>query len=214
MKLNINEIPSKEVKNALLGDTTGKIKTFAILSAENPMDIPLNMTENKERIDKFKSYMINLGLQYIKITGMYNHKENSFVIYNISYNDALFLASKFAQKSFFFAKNDFPAVITYYETSFKLKAKDDIKTLIVPKNTYREIETSREIVNKKDANNFFSRYGDFKYFDMNYFKESVEAVCGSIINEKYEYYIKRAVDDRLTPWGRAIARRHSRRKDW
>lgn len=193
----------QQVKSALFGDNTGKIKTFAVLSAENPMSVKLSRHENKERMDRIESDMKNLGLQYTKITGMYNNKENLFVIYNISYKDALHFASVYAQESFFFAENNYPAIVIYYETTYKLKPEDDIKTLIVPEETYKKISE------QKDVEDYFSRYGSFE-FDMDYFNESVEEVRKSIINEDYEYYINRAVDDNLTPRGRANARRKAR----
>lgn len=215
MKLNINENPSARVKNALLGDTTGKIKTFAVLSVENPMGAEFTRSVNKERMDRLKKDLVNFGIQYTKIKGNYGNKENPLILYNLSYKDILHFASKFGQESFFFAQNDFPAIITYYATDYKPEEDEDLNTLVIPPKTYRNIETSGNISNEKDAEDFFSRHGDLKFkFDMDYFKESVEAVCGSIINENYEYYIKRTVDDRLTPHGRINARRHSRRKDW
>lgn len=45
----------KRVKNALFGDTSGKIKTFAIISPENPMGINYSREENEERLMRFKN---------------------------------------------------------------------------------------------------------------------------------------------------------------
>ena len=47
----------KRVKNALFGDTSGKIKTFAIISPENPMGISYSRKENEKRLIQFKDYL-------------------------------------------------------------------------------------------------------------------------------------------------------------
>ena len=47
----------KRVKNALFGDTSGKIKTFAIISLENPMGISYSRKENEKRLIQFKDYL-------------------------------------------------------------------------------------------------------------------------------------------------------------
>lgn len=45
----------KRVKNALFGDASGKIKTFAIISPENPMGISYSRKENEKRLIQFKN---------------------------------------------------------------------------------------------------------------------------------------------------------------
>ena len=54
---NGQEITLKRVKNALFGDTSGKIKTFAIISPENPMGISYSRKENEKRLIQFKDYL-------------------------------------------------------------------------------------------------------------------------------------------------------------
>ena len=45
----------KRVKNALFGDTSGKIKTFAIISPENLIGISYSRKENEKRLIQFKN---------------------------------------------------------------------------------------------------------------------------------------------------------------
>ena len=47
----------KRVKNTLFGDTSGKIKTFVIISPENPMGISYSRKENEKRLIQFKDYL-------------------------------------------------------------------------------------------------------------------------------------------------------------
>lgn len=197
MKLHIDENSSTRVKRALFGDDTGKIKTFAILTAENPNSMKLSRKDNKSKMMDFKTRLKNLGLQYTKIQGHFDgNKENSIIVYNLSYEDAENYAKYYGQKSFFFGTNSMPSEITYYE------ATDDSCT------KYRKIESTKKIENMKDADDFFSRHGDFKFsIDLKYFKDSIDKVCNSIIDESK---LSVAIDDRYTSRGRMIARRQSR----
>ena len=45
----------KRVKNALFGDTSGKIKTFAIIRPENLIGISYSRKENEKRLIQFKN---------------------------------------------------------------------------------------------------------------------------------------------------------------
>ena len=197
LKINITENPSTRVKKALLGDNTGKIKTFAILTAENPYSKKLSRKDNKLKMLDFKTKLKNMGLQYTPIQGHFDdNKENSIIVYNLSYQDAENYARYFGQKSFFYGTNSIPSTITYYESPDENC------------ETYKKIETTDKIKNMKDADDYFSRHGDFKFsIDMNYFKEDIESINNAI---NYEDKINIAIDDTYTAKGRALARRQSR----
>ena len=92
----------KRVKNALFGDTSGKIKTFAIISPENPMGINYSREENEERLMRFKNDLRFGSYSYTQIKGKYDNVEHSFLIINIRLQDAKAYASAFRQESFFF----------------------------------------------------------------------------------------------------------------
>lgn len=178
-----------ELKKFLLGDNTEKIKTFAVMTDINPTDI--------EKVPNgFKWYLSNLGLQYEEINR--NVGTVIFILYNLAYNDAVHLASRFAQKFFFFAENTFPASIVYYEVSSG--------------DRYIKKDFMENVTRTEVAEEFFSRCGTSEVrFDL---KRSAfaEKICNSIINENYEYYLKRATDDNLIIRSRAMARRNARRK--
>lgn len=204
MKLHIEENSSTRVKRALFGDITDKIKTFAVLTAENPMGAEFTRSVNRERMDRLKKELALYHIQYTKIKGNYGNKENSLMLYNLSYKDALHFASEYGQESFFFARNDFPAIVTYYQTAYEPTEDDDLNNLVIPPETYEKKETSRNISNEKDAEDFFSRHGDFKFkFDMDYFKESAEKISESIVNPQC---LRRATSDNFTAHGRIMAR--------
>lgn len=198
MKLRINENPNSRVKQALFGDSSGKIRTFAVLSAENPMGMKNSVAENNKNTAELKSKLKELGVQYVPIEGKYGNIEHSFMLFNIAREDAQYLAEWFEQESFFFGINSSPATLIYYETS-----ESD------PSN-YRKVEESNNITNESDADDFFSRHGDFKFkFDLDYFKESVKVIASKIINEDA---LEKSIQENRTMKSRFIHRLNSRRK--
>lgn len=193
----VNENPNTRVKSALFGDNSGKIKTFAVMTAENPLAKELSAEENNKLTKSFMKRLKSMGLQYIKIAGSYGAKEHSFMIFNLAFKDAQYLAKEYNQLAFFYGINGEPSEISYYET------KDECKT-------YSKIETKKGAATVNDAEDFFSRHGDFKFvFDMDYFKESVDKI-GSNIKDMSEFEL--SLDETLTIHGRMIHRFSSRRK--
>lgn len=188
----IKENSNTRVKKALFGDVTGKISTFALLTAENPLGKELSAKENNKRTARLKEYCKKLGIQYIPIEGSFGNIEHSFMLINLAQKDAEFLAKKFNQLSFFFGKTtnvvnsedrNTASVISYYQTDDNCKS-------------YSLIEKSDKIDNKKDAEDFFSRHGDFKFsINMDVFNEDLKPLTDL-----------RSIDDSLTIKGRAIFR--------
>lgn len=198
VRLRINENPNSRVKQALFGDSSGKIRTFAVLSAENPMGMKNSAAENNKNTAELKSKLKELGVQYVPIEGKYGNIEHSFMLFNIAREDAQYLAEWFEQESFFFGINGSPATLIYYETSESDPSK------------YRKVEESKNITNESDADDFFSRHGDFKFkFDLDYFKESVKVIASKIINEDA---LEKSIQEDRTMRSRFIHRLNSRRK--
>lgn len=191
MKLHISENSSTRVKKALFGDNTEKIKTFAIMTPENPLGKELSAEENNKRLKDFKNDLRQRGIQYTKITGSYGNKEHSFMLYNVAYKEVETLARNYQQESFFHGTNSIPSEITYYKTTDKCR-------------TYHKEETKKGIATFKDANDYFSRHGDFQFtIDMKCF-ESMKAINESII---YEDEIDISLEEDRTVFSRMMHRK-------
>ena len=209
-KLN-EKAPSVKVKNELFGDSRGLIKTFAVLTAENPMSKKLSDLENRQRNNKLKreistkrdkeqaesglskeDYFRKLHVQYIPIEGSFGNKEHSFIVLNISFSDAEYFANKFKQQSFFYGKvyTDKTATVSYYE---RQNEEDE----------YKLIETTERIDDASDFDDFFSKYGNIKWsFYLDYFNENY--IPRNITNIKA---FEESFDESLTIRGRAMNRR-------
>lgn len=113
MKLHIVE--SGEVKAKRLfqhPEYMSKIKTFAIFTAENEDTQSYSRAVNKElnkELKKELSFEKSLAhgrYSYYKVKGKYGNVENSFLVYNITLDDAKFLCANHKQQSFIFAINN------------------------------------------------------------------------------------------------------------
>lgn len=202
-----------KVKKALFGDYTNKIRTFAILTAENPFGVAISPSENNKLTSELKRRIKQLNLQYIDIQGMFRDKDNpteftdvdkknygdskymqgkslrkehSVMIINCSKNDAIGLAALFKQQSLFFGtvekvdkestKRKGFVTIEYLEVTPESKQKvlNGESTSVLE---YRVVDTTKDIVDAKDFENYFSKYKDFQFsIDMSIFKECLNGL--------------------------------------
>lgn len=113
-----------KLKNAL-NSRSGEVKTFAILSAENPgigdveEDLPTN---NEERTQLLYKSLDEEGFDYIKVDGYYNEAEHSVIVYNILCIEAQEISRKFGQESFFWA--DSVGIGLYFWEGSKYNCKE------------------------------------------------------------------------------------------
>jgi len=78
-------------------------RPFAIITAYNPKNLILNDFLNFIRNTELESELKKFGYDYMTSIGeLFEHSEESFIIYDISKNEALKLAEKFDQHSIFF----------------------------------------------------------------------------------------------------------------
>ena len=167
--INLDENSSTRFKSALFGDITGKIRTFAILTPENPMMQSSSAEENNKRTKQFKELLKQGSIQYIKIEGEYGNKERSYMLLNIPCSEASSIASRFQQQAFFWGKvnKDSNSIIEYWE----------VKDPNAKKLEYKLTERNDEIASSRDFIDYFSRHGNFKFrFDMDVFNESLKDI--------------------------------------
>ena len=171
----------RRVKNALFGDKSGKIKSFAILSVENPLGYKYSTDEEfqkkfnlwsqnkskynrdmtttvkkdflKRQIEQTGEDTMKYGsFSYVQIKGMYDYHEKSFIVFNISYADAEAIARNYGQESFFFGKTSFTSDGTPKSNIAYYKTDNCCQT-------YKLVEITDTVVTLADAQNYFSKYG-------------------------------------------------------
>lgn len=83
---------------------TASLKTFAIISPENPNVQQGSAEDNAEKVIEFKDTMERNGVKYHEMGGKYGGiKEVSYFIENIEFDTAKNIAEYFEQESFIFA---------------------------------------------------------------------------------------------------------------
>ena len=126
------------------------IKTFCIITAENPMGETLTSQENKELNNRLEYYLKLGNYKWFPIKGNYEVKEKSYIIYNISKKDAEKLGNMFNQDSIIFATIDGSNV--KYEYMKKERCH------------YNITKTESTIVDATNDEKFWSQIGkDFKF---------------------------------------------------
>lgn len=213
--LDENSNKFRRVKKSLFGDPTGRIKTFAIISVENPLGWKnsteeefkkkyLEWTEdktkyNKDQILKAKSSVLLHkieqtgeealkygGFTYVPIEGSYGEKENSYLIINLSYNDAKTIARDFGQEAFFYGEPQTDQSTIYYFVTF-----DGCKT-------YKQVDVTKTVTYEEEAEDFFSKYG-FKFkINLRYFGADIPEVVDNkmfeeSLNDENSTFISRAL---------------------
>ena len=158
----------KKVKQALSGKND-LIKTWGIITAENPigLDFPSEVNSNRDR--DLRASLAQSNQEYIKVKGQYGNPENSLFIINPSLKDMEKIASKYGQESFIFAVNTpdeegFSFDAGYYEMNvddtkkdkWKDKFKEDPSYNIPTTVPYKKSITKNRIINQKDADDLFT----------------------------------------------------------
>lgn len=116
MKLTVLESGESKAKRLFNNpEYVSKIKTFAIFTAENRDAIQMIRSQNRELNKELKRDLSGNNLEksiiagrysYYKVKGKYGNVENSFLVYNITLEDAKSLCSKNGQQSFIFCYNN------------------------------------------------------------------------------------------------------------
>ena len=127
----INETSRKsKAKQLFTEPQKSKIKTFAILTANNPDTVHYSRKANNMFNKQLKDIMSNdspkdildrYSFNYYKVKGSYGNIEDSFLIYNLTLDDAKTLATRFQQQSFVFGKNtDDGLIFEFYANKAKI----------------------------------------------------------------------------------------------
>lgn len=165
----LNENPQTRFKRVMHGDLPN-VKSFAIITPENPMGKPLSKKENQKKIDEMKMYLKRGYFQYIRVNGQYGATEYPFVIFNINIKEAKYLGRNFDQESFIYAYNK--------------KKKKKNKNVVFE---YWEKEAKQKQYKKKDNVDYFAYEDDAKDFftKLKSWKFNIPfAIFESILNQK------------------------------
>lgn len=152
MTSRILENTMTRMKRVLLGRDP-KVKSFVIGTPENPMGNHLSRKENQQRREDFEDELKALNIQFIKIVGSYESKENSYIMLNVDEDLAKEILgyNGYDQESFIVGECNGKGTDFYY---WKKSAGD---------TEYDLVDAERGITMMDDAEDFFSSKKMWKF---------------------------------------------------
>lgn len=177
----------KSAIQAIGGENPKNIKTFAILTAQNPnsqsASSSFNKKANKSLIDEIKAS----GYVTIPVKGHFSgNDENSFLIVNIPFEVAYRYAGKYNQTSFCYGEN---GVTEYWEKKDDSKPYDSVRNEYVKKD---EVEGYDRL--NANAENYSLIGRNFKFT----FPFSIFDSVSRKIQDNIDKYFNG--DDRIVDW--------------
>lgn len=176
------------------------LKSFAILTSDNPMGKKLSPEENASN---YESLMKDLKLGsfiYFPVKGKYNDIEHSVIIYNISLDDAVWLGDTYNQESIIFCIPNIEDKSVHYEYWERNGENKPLK---------KTIERD-EYVDATDDKNMFTQISRKFKIRIPFF-EQVNKVCDFVdsrrkIVENFEKLLSESIDGSYTGKHRLICR--------
>lgn len=113
----VNESTRRQKAVRAISGNNPHIRTIAILTSENPMGVEYperlkddetgrTMEFNRGRREDLEKYLALGCYAWFRIKGRYGSDETSYIIYNITLDDAQHIAEKYEQESFIFIRNN------------------------------------------------------------------------------------------------------------
>ena len=150
------------------------VKTFCIMSAENPMGNELSREENAERRNELETYLSNANYPWFRIKGKYGNEEKSHMIYNITQSDAERLGKMFDQESIIFSDLNDDGEISY---TYLEKGED---------GEYQKTHERGEYIDMSDADDFFSKISRKFKFQIPFFDGSDDEPAEETLAEQFK----------------------------
>ncbi len=216
--VNVVDTSRRQKSVSMFRGGNGRVKTFAIISVENPMAKKFSREENNRRDEDFKKELRSGNYSYNLQKGMYEQKENSFMIFNISLNSAYTFAQKYAQESFFYCEFDENGLrFDFYSCVHNGSKERYLKTLDYHSIKYDFIESSYAFSDKEDE--YYTAIGrNFKFsIQMKEFGNLADALTSSINdtalergynNDIVESYILHCISDSVASYSQWKMRGH------
>lgn len=143
----------KSIKNNYKG-----IRTFAIISPENPNALQLSKKDNKSMRRDFAKHLKDGNYIFVKQEGIFDNRETSYFVFNINLETAKRFAFLYGQYSFIFATLGEDEVISEYWE------KENPNLPISKRNDYVKKDETSGYIDASNFTNYYSIIGKkFKY---------------------------------------------------
>lgn len=168
----LNETSRRQKAIQSLNMRNKRVRTIAILTSENPMGKSLSKKVNLELRNRLERYLRDGYYAWFPVRGQYGNRENSYMIYNISLEDALNIGYRYNQESVIFIEKDNDEVLYQY-----WEREED--------GEYELTHSREDYLNMDDAEDFYTQVSRNFKFQIPFFDGSDENQ--EIMNEQIDY---------------------------
>jgi hypothetical protein len=148
--------PNKKAQNKTralntLSSKEDNVKTFLIITAENPMGSKGDNRTNRRANNSIVDYLNTGNYAWQPVRGKYGNTENSKIIFNISLDEAIRLGLQFHQESFIFGeKNNDQTLYHLYvinedKTGYNMVETQDKYEKVIGSDFYTAIDNKNDI---------------------------------------------------------------------
>ena len=111
----LTETSRRQKAQQAVNGKLANLKSFAILTSDNPMGKKLSPSENASNYESLMKDLKLGNFLYFPVKGKYNDIEHSVIIYNISLDDAIYLGDTYNQESIIYCIPDLQNSSVHYE---------------------------------------------------------------------------------------------------
>lgn len=111
----LTETSRRQKAQQAVNGKLSNLKSFAILTSDNPMGKKLSSSENASNYESLMKDLKLGNFLYFPVKGKYNDIEHSVIIYNISLDDAIYLGDTYNQESIIYCIPNLQNSSVHYE---------------------------------------------------------------------------------------------------
>lgn len=178
MKENLLENFSKVMRT--LRGLEENINTVAFISAENPCGEESDSSQNKKRNEAMVEFLRKSNFSFRKIFGKYGEPEKSYLINNLTKNDAMVIGEMFKQHSIIFGEKIENGMLFEMIVTYNCFEGENIGEVLGARKVFTYIDKGEEDFYSKVKGRKFQ----IPFFDEKY--DSSEWVGGKITDVKLE----------------------------
>lgn len=195
-----------KAKQAIFG-SKNRIKTFGVMSPENPNAETATKEQNEAYYTEFKKMLQKDHVHFYPVLGKYKNFEHSFMLFNVSLEDMKYYSKTFGQQAFVFALVNDETVTFQMWSRTTQKSPYVLDDEVSNVNVYQYRDKEKDDYFTKIANNFF--------YSIPFFETCVHEF-NDLLNERieksepyskqFDYLLDCSLSDSRTPFGRYLSR--------
>lgn len=213
--MNLCETSRKLKAKQAIYAKTNHIKTFGVMSPENPNAIQATKEENEKYYSEFKELLKQEHVWYYKVKGKFQNFENSFMLFNVTFNDMCYWANAFGQAAFVFAIIENEGIKYQLWSRYKNSDRFVMDKEVSKTNIYSDRDPKKHDNYTKISDNFFYSIPFFESCANEYnlfLQKRIDE--NESYAKQFNYELEKILNENMTGMGRYLSRINLYGKDW